>query len=87
MIAVLSGNVIVTKQEASDVVRAMEILSDAAKHWGAPTPDAEDAKYEGEAGARAYLIDFTQMHDKYKADLKWSRSILEAWRKKTNNLK
>ena len=91
---------VITKQEAEDVVKALEILTESgtAQSYLVIMPSTNDLVYrpggmsakekaDNLRGELARYEEQAKFEEKRAADLDWARSILAAWRKKVEACK
>lgn len=76
----IQGHLIITKQEATDVVKALEILL-------GPTRRQKEAGYAVNRSPSAQLRYEAELIDERERDLAWARSVLEIWREKIKEAK
>lgn len=97
--SVMIKHLIITKQEAADVIKAMEIFSSSGPFVPEPYESAvmyatNPPTYENSADSPAGLrrrAEWLEAVDKAKAerdkDLVWARGVLETWRNKMEGCK
>lgn len=73
------GHIIITKQEAADVVKALEILDKYSDGGTVTFPESTQAIFRSEA---EWLRIKADALDQRAKDLAWARAVLEVWRGK-----
>lgn len=95
----INGHIVITNQEASDVVKAVEILTAPNPSYEEPQPDNPMLQYtnlvhiqrdESPAGLRRradWLEKVEAMKAQRESDLAWARAVLEKWKAKAKGIK